>query len=773
MDSKEIFYIRKQYNSNINDDLPWEYSKYEKRKIIEETYNNALNLLKQDKNNIWNIKAFIYVASDICKLYIKDKEYDKIKSCINIINTIEMGSDDEILIKTVNKIKSYLNTNTQLLLEIKQLRDKKEYEKAYNLSKKIDIQQHLNDDYTISSYIYPITDMCIQSYEQNDIDKFNKYYKELNSLNIKINNEFLINRLAKINKLADITYKEQQEAKKLYDNKQYKEALEVYQKIIKIKNDISINMSMGWCIYHIIKANIENKVPDTVSKKLLMQYLGLNVEKPSLLHSQILKLAIEINEIKLYKFLELWNIQYFREDDFKQVSIENHNSNYNSLVQKVLSKLIDDKDVINDKIILGKYLYLINNVIDKANNDIFAVRIRGFINLYLNNINEAEQDLLYVLKNKIHDFWVWSDLGLIFLKKNEIMKTLACYCKSLLLISNDRLEFSLGIRKKLIEILLELKLYNEAKYETNFVYNICKEHNYKTDNNIVKLMNSDWFINAIELKDNKKFYIEHSKDAEKELYKQLNKIEGILGNKFENKSNKICYNIYYKDNDNKINSYTIKNNMVNIQCKEEGTPIYVYMDYNKLTNKDEIYGIEERESGDKFDIIDRQVGVVNYVDTNTSRVNIVVSKAITENLYVDNKNLQLSVGDTVYVRLLYNNKKYKVVTCDKIEEEVETNLKQTFFDVIEHISLAGDAYISHVEKIDIELLKKYHYVPVLYIHKDLVKRFNLEEGDEVRCVGVLNYNKKKAQWGWSALSVEKVEFKNLDIDELENDDIED
>ncbi len=772
MDSKEIFYIRKQYNNNIKDDLPYEYSEKEKIELIYTNYKNALELLKQDKDDIWNIKAYIYVASDICKVYVKYKEYNRIKSCIDIINTLKIENDDEILIKTVNKIKSYLNTNTQLLLEIKQLRDKKEYEKAYNLSKKINIQQHLNDDYTISSYIYPITDMCIQSYEQKEMDKFHKYYKELCSLNININNEFLINRLSKINKLADITYKEQQEAKKLYNNKQYKEALEVYQKIIKIKNDISINMSMGWCIYHVIKENIENKVSDTVSKKLLMQYLGLNVEKPSLLHSQILKLAIEINEIKLYKFLELWDTQYFREDDFKQVPMENNNLYYNSLVQKIIDKLIDDIDIQNNTPILEKYKELIDKVIDEAKDDIFAVRIRGFINLYLNNIHEAEQDLLYVLKNKIHDFWVWSDLGLIFLKKNEIMKTLACYCKSLLLIPNERLKSSLRIRKKMIDILLALKLYNEAKYETHLIYNIRKEHNYKTDNNIVKFMNSDWFINAIDLIDNKKFYIEHSKNAEKELYKQLNKIEGILGNKFENKSNKICYNIYYKDNNNKINSYTVKNNMVNIQCKEEGTPIYVYMDYNKLTNKDEIYGIEERESGDKFDIIDRQIGVVNYVDTKTSRVNIVVSMEITENLYVDNKNHPLSVGDTVYVRLLYN-KKYKVVTCDKIEEEVKTNLKQTFFDVVEHISLAGDAYISHVEKIDIELLKKYHYVPVIYIHRDLVKRFHLEEGDEVRCVSVLAYNKKKAQWGWSALSVEKVEFKNLDIDELENYDIED
>ena len=111
MDSREIFDIRKRYNNNhFNDDIPWQYSENDKRKIIEETYNNTLKLLKHDRNNIWNIKAYIYVASDICKLYVKNKEYDKIKQCINTIHSLKIEDDDKILINTINKIKSYINT---------------------------------------------------------------------------------------------------------------------------------------------------------------------------------------------------------------------------------------------------------------------------------------------------------------------------------------------------------------------------------------------------------------------------------------------------------------------------------------------------------------------------------------------------------------------------------------------------------------------------------------------------------------------------------------
>lgn len=763
MDSRDIFEMRKKYNSS---------NEKEMELLLVEAYNNALELLKEDEKNIWNIKAYIYVTNDICKKYVIEKKYKNIEECVNIINRLDIDKNDEILVKTVNKIKSYINKDNQILAEIKYYRDKKEYEKAYITSKKLNIKDNLNDDYIVSSYLYPITDMCILSYENNREDELEKYYKELCSIKIQLNNEYLAKRIEKIHKIADKTYKDQVEAKSYYDNKEYKKAMEIYNRLIKYKkNDVHINTLLGWCIYYIIKDNIINKINENISKKLLLQYLDLKVEKPSLLHSRILTLVLEISSIKLYKFIELWDIKYFRDEDYKQVEV--NNKKYSSLVQKILSKLIKDSDAINNKANLEKYETIIDKMVENANGDIFAVRIRAFIKYYLNKIDEAEKDLIYFLKNKINEFWAWSDLGLIYLKKDDIKTTMSFYCKAMLLAPKSKLELSINVRKKLLDLLIQLNLSREAKYEAITLYNYYKESDKKIDNSIVNMMASDWFKNTESTQDNNDFYMKNSKTAETIFYKHTDKVKGILGDKFENKSNKICYNIYYKDNDNKINSYTIKNNMVNIQCKEEGTPIYVYMDYNKLTNKDEIYGIEERESGDKFDIIDRQIGVVNYVDTNTSRVNIVVSKAITENLYVDNKNLQLSVGDTVYVRLLYNNKKYKVVTCDKIEEEVETNLKQTFFDVIEHISLAGDAYISHVEKIDIELLKKYHYVPVLYIHKDLVKRFNLEEGDEVRCVGVLNYNKKKAQWGWSALSVEKVEFKNLDIDELENDDIED
>lgn len=744
MDSREIFTLRKEYK-NLMNKLSCEIYEEPIRSKVMDTFAKSIETFKNNQADEWAIRAFVYVMNDVSKIFIKESNYKEIGKCINTLGSIHLDDNlllDEVLMKTIDKIKSYKNAINIVIEEVNLYRKNGEIFKAYERSKMLNINSDTSKE-IIPYYIYPITDLCIYYYEKNNMEEFEKYYNELSSLKLDVEDEFLKNRLLKVYKLADKTRADKLKAGELYKEKKYKDALDIYSKIIdENSDDIKVNQLMGWCIFHIVKEGLEQKEDIKKLKRYLFKYFDLNIEKPSILHSMILKLAVDIEDIQINKFLELWNIDFLRDEDYKQRYIEEYRVYKGSLFESVIKKAL--KCHIDDRNILEKYLVHINKAIDLSDSDVSIHRIKGNLMLQLERFDEAEKEILYVLKNKVSEYWAWQPLAEYYFMKNDIDSSIACYCKALSLINKNNMEFSLTIRNDFLKILLSLNLYSEAKCELEAILKIRKEKNYSIDDKLLNMVESSWYKECDSKKNNNDFYDKYIGFAEKILTKDMKKVLAVLGNLFEKKPKKLFYNLYIKDkiNDKGLRILDIKKDFIKLKNIEEGMPLYVYAEYNSYQKKEIIYRIEHRADGKHNDLLENKIGVINFVDTKNSRAYVVVDKLVKNLLMIDNKDNKYKIGNVVIVKGVNTaSDKYKIIECNHAPDDTVSEFKRNMFMEITHVSASGDGFDDLGN----------------YINNSLMKKYNISLKDFVTCDSVLVYNKKHDNWGWSAFSILEVD----------------
>lgn len=135
-------------------------------------------------------------------------------------------------------------------------------------------------------------------------------------------------------------------------------------------------------------------------------------------------------------------------------------------------------------------------------------------------------------KQKRNDFWVWELMAEIFSEDKEIQ--FACYCKALSLKTPE--DFLVKLRQAFSEMLIEKKMYNEAKTEIQKVIATREKHEWKLPNQIVQWTEKEWYKSAITKKDNQELYSNNIKQAEEILFQDIP--EEIIAVEFvnENKS---------------------------------------------------------------------------------------------------------------------------------------------------------------------------------------------------------------------------------------------
>lgn len=135
-------------------------------------------------------------------------------------------------------------------------------------------------------------------------------------------------------------------------------------------------------------------------------------------------------------------------------------------------------------------------------------------------------------KQKRNDFWVWELMAEIFLEDKEVQ--FACYCKALSLKTPE--DFLVKLRQTFSEMLIEKRMYNEAKTEIQKIIATREKHEWKLPNQIVQWTEQEWYKSATAKNENQDLYSNHLKQAEEILFQDIP--EEIIAVEFvnENKS---------------------------------------------------------------------------------------------------------------------------------------------------------------------------------------------------------------------------------------------
>lgn len=231
----------------------------------------------------------------------------------------------------------------------------------------------------------------------------------------------------------------------------------------KLPNDYHI--TFAWILYRRLKAHYQS-LGSKESRQTLALYLQLNTERPSVVHSSFLYLAISIKktypEFKFTKFFSMWGVDNFRDDDWMPFKAEN--TTIMSLAQKTIYQAMAEMKTIND----SDMLVMMNTLLTKATarypKTAEHQRQLGIIlarqGLRKEAVNAYKQALLTEQKA-----YFWSELAEL-IGTHELRK--AALCMTLTVQRND--DFVGAIHLRLAEMLIEEGDFPQALVDLNKVY---------------------------------------------------------------------------------------------------------------------------------------------------------------------------------------------------------------------------------------------------------------------------------------------------------------
>lgn len=233
--------------------------------------------------------------------------------------------------------------------------------------------------------------------------------------------------------------------------------------------------TVGWILYRYAKHELERKATYNVRLALSL-YLKLNIEKPSLLHSSILRIAVDLetefkNDFKFTAFLEMWGFNNFSEEDWEQFKTED-DRNLPCLAEKAIGRyckeLVDD----NIKSVPDEFVQLLEKARNKFPRD-------GKLELNYARMLSARGDhdeAVTAYRNvteRLKQPYIWQELADI-IDDRELKQAILCK-----VITMQRDEQYLGdTRLKLAGQLIEDGNYAAAKRELDIYHKARQERGW-------------------------------------------------------------------------------------------------------------------------------------------------------------------------------------------------------------------------------------------------------------------------------------------------------
>lgn len=593
------------------------------------------------------------------------------------------------------------------------------------------------DEWDKKAFAWCLVDLVKRESKSSDPQNLDHYQQQLISLNIGSDDEILYKQVQYISKLSTPAGKLQAQAKDYSKQGRHYDAVEVYKKIFSTAvDDQQLHISFGWEIYRLIKQLLEQDKSKNVFtvKKYLSDYLKLNVEKPSLLHTCILQIARNLakdGELKLVPFLRIWGLENFQDEDY-QTSVGKDGKQYPSFVESILQMASKEAVHSNNKILVEVMLPHITKAVDLFSDNIWFKYYLAKALLILDKALEAKEFSIKVCKAKQGDSWAWGLVGDVFEGSGDDI-TLACYCKALLCKNEE--SHKVGLRIKLIKLLVRNKHFSNAKYEIQQVLSLSDKYALK----LKEFTHQDWYQTSDTEKSNLSFYLENAPKAENILFENLKWIKANLGEKFTiPDKNKSKYKIYFKTQTECI-EVTVPERMVKIKNGKSGLPIKIKGEWDDQKNY-KTYVVEDRGTGEMWDAFDDNVGIIDSINNDKKLFHYIVKKNIDGVIPFTSLPGPIHEGDAILLKLAsYTSKagkRFRVLDVAKTDKEADSSILKKFD--CDEVRINGNIGFTETD---------------IFIPPNIVSKYQLVEGSTISGLAVLNYNNKRKEWGWKVLKI--------------------
>jgi hypothetical protein len=709
---------------------------------LEEAYKMACELMESSKRDEWDEKAFAWCVIDLVKRDSKNKKTQNLPLFKQQLESID-ASNDEILINQKNYALQLCTPNQETSQTVFAKRKEGKLDEAYQIG--LSLTQNPNrSDWDQKAFAWVLVDLIKREVEKNQWQNVYGLKSSLEALEIDESDEVLFKSRNYALWIANPNSQLISQAKKLSKAENHQEAIQIYENLLKGgESSLDVQTSLGWEYFRIVSNLLKQEPPNTgAAKNFLTRYLKLGVEKPSMLHSSILNLADKIakdGHLDMAVFSRMWDLNHFRDEDYERYETGDGRS-FSSLIEKVLlhaTKHALNKNTFDDIHYLEPFL---KPLLEIFPDNLWLKLSYARTLIKLGRSEEAVSFGIAVVKSKSNEFWTWDLLGEIY-HSLSLETEFACYCKALL--CSQDVNFTSKVKIKLAEELIKKNEYAEAKYELQSIVEFKTKNGQKIPEKLAGFQNTPWYLTTDAKTSNKQLYLQYSSIAEELLYHDLPWVKGSLGDSFslkDNPKNK-KRKLYIETKDSPL-EISIPNSKISLSDLNVGTPIEIKGEYDDM-GRFQVYTLQQRNNGENWDIFQEQIAIVDHVNHEKKLLHFLLSKSIDGVIRFSELNDKFDEGDAIRLYLTkFTNKRgtqFKALQVKKTDRSPDSSLLKRFESEIK-VNQSGLGFSSCG----------------VFIHSNLVNQNEIRDGDKVHGKAILNFNKKRSEWGWKAIEVQVV-----------------
>ena len=281
------------------------------------------------------------------------------------------------------------------------------------------------------------------------------------------------------------------------------------------KIDQRLHNDLGWLTYYVLKST---PVSDAHSRKVLLsQYFKLNLERPSILHSLILREGIKIEQntplqFRMRDFIRLLGPENLCEDDWAQFITDSGNT-LPSTVEKLIG--VYAKELKTDKVESPEdFAELVDKALLKYPKNQNMPNFKETVLLSQGRTEEALKYYRELILKFPAKFYLWNQMSELVdgldTKIGLLSKALNC---------GDDEEFLGGVRLRMASLLLQKGMPSNAKFELEKYRSTYQGKGWNLKPAFWDLYNQ---LTSVETaSDNKKLYSDYSVYANQFIYNDL------------------------------------------------------------------------------------------------------------------------------------------------------------------------------------------------------------------------------------------------------------